>query len=160
MCSLLFLRSESPSQVFLIVLQWLLALLKTSEAIQKITLAYDNICNLTRLRVAQKPLPFPPPLDMAWHNVEKVIDVFHFGNHISPECKKNFCPDKLKEDNPHYNTQAGEQTFVWVGRFKHILCSMNKNHHLFYLHRMVYRRNLYTAKCYKNGRKPVLPKAK
>ena len=33
MCSLLFLRSESPSQVFLIVLQWLLALLNTSEAI-------------------------------------------------------------------------------------------------------------------------------
>ena len=33
MCSLLFLRSESPSQVFLIVLQWRLALLNTSEAI-------------------------------------------------------------------------------------------------------------------------------
>ena len=152
-----YFRSESPSQVFLIVLQWLLALLKCSQSIPKITLAYDNICNLARLKVAQKPLPLPPPLDMAWRNVEKIIDVFHFGNHVSPDCKRNFCPDKLKKENPNFNTQAGEQTFVWVGRFK---CSMNKNHHLFYLHRMVFRRNLYTAKCYRNGRKPILPKSK
>ena len=101
-----------------------------SQSIPKITLAYDNICNLARLKVAQKK----PPLDMAWRNVEKIIDVFHFGNHVSPDCKRNFCPDKLKKENPNFNTQAGEQTFVWVGRFKHILCSINKNHHLFYLY--------------------------
>lgn len=152
-------RSESPSQVFLIVLQWLFALLKSCQHIPQVTLAYDNMCNLARLKVAQRPLPLPPPLDLSWSKVEKVIDVFHFANHISPECKKNFNPDKLKKENPHFNTQASEQTFVWVGRFKHILCSMNKNHHLFYLHRMVLRRNTYTTKCYRNGRKPILPKS-
>ena len=61
----------------------------------------------------------------------KIIDVFHFGNHISEDCRKRFCPNKVKEDHPSFNTQAGEQTFVWVSRFRHILCSMNKTHHFF-----------------------------
>ena len=37
----------------------------------------------------------------------------------------------VKSQNPDFNTQAGEQTFVWVSRFKHIICAMNKTHHLF-----------------------------
>ena len=153
-------RSESPSQVFLIVLQWLLTMAKTCKVLPKVILAYDNMCNLAKLKVGAKPLPFPPPLDRIWLNVTKIIDVFHFRNHTSLECRKKFSPAQLKECNPNYNTQAGEQTFVWVERFRHILCSMNKTHHLFYLHRMVLRRNAYTAKCYLNGRKPILPKTK
>lgn len=116
------------------------------------------MCNIERMHVARKPLPLPPPMDKAWMNVDKVIDVFHFGNHVSPQCKERFSPAKLKEENPDFNTQAGEQTFIWVSRFQHILCSMPKNHHLFYLHRMVLRRNTYTAKCYKRNKKPILPK--
>ena len=65
-------------------------------------------------------------------------------------------PAKLKEKNPHFNSQAGEQTFVWVGRFRHILCAMKKCNHLFFLHRMVLRRNSYTCKCYVRGKKPIL----
>ena len=110
------------------------------------------------MKIAQNPLPFPAPLDRLWLNIEKVIDSFHLSNHVSASCRDKFSPSKLKADNPNYNTQAGEQTFVWVGRYKHILCSMNKVHHLFYLHRMVRRRNSYSAKCYRNGRKPLLPK--
>ena len=45
----------------------------------------------------------------------------------------------------------------WLARLKNIVCAMNKTHHLFYLHYMVRSRNSYTAKCYANGRKPVLP---
>ena len=124
-------RSKSPSQVFLIVLQWLLALYKSCSAPPVVTLAYDNMCNLARLQAAQKPLPLPPLMDKAWLKVEKIIDVFHFGNHISEDCRKRFCPNKVKEDHPSFNTQAGVQTFVWVSRFRHILCSMNKTHHSF-----------------------------
>ena len=102
------------------------------------------MCNIERMHVARKPLPLPPPMDTLWMNVNKVIDVFHFGNHVSPQCKERFSPAKLKEEN----TQAGEQTFVWVSRFQHILCSMSKNHHLFYLHCMVLRWNAYTIKCW------------
>lgn len=156
MCS--FIRSESPSQVFLILLQWLLTLVCGQTQLPSIALAYDNMCSLAKLKVAKNPLPFAPPLDQLWLKVEKVIDVFHLKNHVSVQCRENFSPAELKKANPNFNTQAGEQTFAWVGRFRHILCSMNKTHHLFYLHRMVLRRNAYTAKCYAHGKKPILPK--
>ncbi len=156
-------RSESPSQVLLIVLQWLLALMKGATLkdgeLPPVTLAYDNMCNLDRLRVATKPLPFQPPFDKVWLNVTKIIDVFHFNNHVDPLCRERYSPAKLKADNPGFNTQVGEQTFSWLCRFKHIVCAMNKTHHLFYIHRMVLRRNAYTSKCYAVGRKPVLPKS-
>ena len=37
---------------------------------------------------------------------------------------------------------------------------MTKNHHLFFLHRIVRRRNAYNEKCQATGRKPLLPKSK
>ena len=51
-------RSESPSQVFFIVIQWLLSLNKSGsfDESKKIYLAYDNMCNLDRMKVAS---PFP-----------------------------------------------------------------------------------------------------
>lgn len=93
-------RSESPSQVFLILIQWLLSLSKSEYGLpERTTLAYDNMCNLERMHIAKKPLPLPPPLDNLWLSVEKVIDVFHFGNHVSPECKERFSPEQLKAEN-------------------------------------------------------------
>ena len=151
-------RSESTSQVFLILLQWLICLHKQYGTLPHITLAYDNMCNLDRLKASKQPLPLEPPLDHAWENIEKVIDVFHFSNHVSSACRTKYSPAKLKEKNPHFNSQAGEQTFVWVGRFRHILCAMKKCNHLFFLPHMVLRRNSYTCKCYVRGKKPILPK--
>ena len=159
--SLLQYRSEGPSQVFFILVTWSLALLQThSVDTKKYYLAYDNMCNLCNLQVAQKPLPLPPPFDKVWLNMNKIIDTFHLRNHTNPLCHTTYSPRPLKEAHPSFNTQAGEQTFTWLGRFKHIVCSMTKTHHLFYLHRMVRRRNLYTAKCYRHGRKPILPKSR
>ncbi len=144
-------RSESPSQVFFILVQWLVSLSKLNEYSdihkRKMFLAYDNMCNLARLKVAQNPLPLPPPLDKLWMNIEKIIDVFHFKNHVSPDCHRKFSPANFKAAYPDYNTQAGEQTFVWIHRYNKILCSMNKTYHLFYLHRRVLRRNMYILLC-------------
>ena len=67
---------------------------------------------------------------------------------------------QLKDLHPNDNTMAAEQTLVWLSRFKKIVCAMPKVHHLFYLHRMVRRRNAYTVHCYKKGHKPVLPKSR
>ena len=106
------------------------------EGLQAMYLAYDNMCNLCRLKVARKPLPLTPPLDHAWLHIRKIIDSFHLRNHVNPECHTTFSPQGLKENHPNANTQAGEQTFIWMAHFK------------------------YTAKCYANGRKPVLPRAK
>ena len=118
------------------------------------------MCGLQRLRIARQPLPFNPPFDRLWMTINKIIDSFHLPNHNDPQCREKYNPDSIKAENPAFNTQAGEQTFVWAGRFRHILCAMNKTHHLFYLHRMIRRRNAYTAKCYKFGKKPILPKLK
>ncbi len=149
------------SQAFFILLTWLMTLRKTSEVkpCQMMCLAYDNICNVDRLKIARKQLPLPAPLNTVWLELNKVIDSFHLPNYKQP-CHVKYSPVSLKEKFPHANTEAGEQTFVWLGRFKRIVCSMNKVHHLFYMHRMIRRRNQYTAKCYRNGKKPILPKAK
>jgi len=107
---------------------------------------------------AKAPLPFPAPMDKIWLNITEIIDVFSLQYHTSESCRRQFSPETVKEYYPNMNTQVGEQTFTWLYHFKHILCVMPKIHHLFYLHRMVVRRNHYTAKCYKHGKKPLLPK--
>ena len=110
-------RSESPSQVFFILLHWLTSLSPSDEPLER-TLAYDNMCNLDHLRVACKPLPLPPPLDQAWLDLEKIIDKFHFPNHTSQKCKELYSPEKFKAAHPTYNTQAGEQTFIGLDAIK------------------------------------------
>lgn len=69
-------------------------------------------------------------------------------------------PEKIQEMHPDIkiNTMCGEQTFVWLSRFKKPLCAMDKESHHFALHRLVTRRNKYTT--WKNSiGKPVdLPK--
>ena len=68
-----FFRSESPSQVFLILLLWLLTLVRSQTQLPSIALVYDNMCSLAKLKVAKNPLPFAPPLDQLWLKVEKVM---------------------------------------------------------------------------------------
>ena len=89
-------------------------LIPSIQAGSQVTLAYDNICNLDRLKVAKSPLPLPEPLDTIWIDVTKIIDVFHFPNPVSTKCKTKYSPEKVKAENPLFNTQAGEQTFVRV----------------------------------------------
>jgi len=157
-----FFRSESPSQVFIIVLSWLFVILKSLNPANwsKVFVAYDNMCHLDGLRAAKNLLPWPSPWDKAWISVKKIIDSLHMKNHKDKACKERYNPSCLKEELPNGNTMAAEQTFVWLSRFKKILCAMPRTHHLFYLHRMVKHRNQYTVKCYKNGKKPLLPKAR
>lgn len=155
-------KSESPSQVFMIVLSWLFVILKSLNPANwsKIFVAYDNMCHLDGLRAAKNLLPLPSPWDKAWISVNKIIDKLHIKNHKDNTCKEKYNPSGLKEEMPGANTMAAEQTFVWLSRFKKILCPMPKIHHLFYLHRMVKHRNRYTVHCYKNNKKPLLPKAR
>ena len=155
-------RSESPSQVFIIVLSWLFTILKYMNPLNwgGVFLAYDNMCHLDGLKAAKNPLPWAAPWDRAWMSIQKIIDSLHIRNHKDQSCKESYNPANLKKELPDGNTMAAEQTFVWLSRFKNILCAMPKVHHLFYLHRMVKHRNRYTTTCYKNGKKPLLPKAR
>ena len=155
-------RSESPSQVFLMVIRRLYSLLQQIEPSQwkNVIVCYDNMCHLDCLRAAQRPLPLPHPYNTMWQEVTKIIDSLHITNHKDERCLEKYSPSQVKEDHPHYNTMVCEQTFVWLSRYKKIVCSMPKNHHLFFIHRMVKRRNRYTERCYALRKKPLLPGAK
>ena len=92
--------------------------------------------------------------------IMQVIDSFHYKNHTDPECKVKFNPSVVQDKYPNVNLMCCEQTFIWLSRYKKIVCAMSKNHHLFFLHRIIKRRNEYTEFCHNQGRKPLLPKTK
>lgn len=72
-------RSESPSQVFLIVLQWLYETLQTIpvDKWSEVVLAYDAMCKLDGLKVCSLPLPLPKPFDNMWMAITKVYKYLH-----------------------------------------------------------------------------------
>ena len=146
--------------MFLLTLTWLVSAFAraTREERQKIVVAYDNMCHLNGLRVAQEPLPLPGDLKYLWADVTKVIDELHLKNHKDRTCHEKYSFTTIKKDNPHFNTMACEQTFAWLSRFKKILCAMHKAHFHFFLHRIVKRRNSYIEYCYLNNRRALLPK--
>ena len=100
------------------------------------------------------------PLKNQWMRcgwmLRRLLTYFTSKTIVASSAKKLYSPDAVKQNHPHWNTQCGEQTFSWLHHFEHILCAMPKVHHLFYLHRMVLRRNMYTAKCYRKGKWPLL----
>lgn len=124
------------------------------ERLKQYFLAYDNMCHLDGLRAAAEDLPLPEPYKNMWKIIKKIIDRLHLKNHVNPQCKVKYSPEQLPAG---YNTQAAEQTFSWLSRFKKIVNSMTQTHHLFYVHRMIKRRNRYTSMCRKSGKEPVLP---
>ena len=66
--------SESCSQVFTILLVWLLRVVESipRDKWGSVVLAYDNMCHLDSLKVARKPLPLPKPFDEMWLAITKV----------------------------------------------------------------------------------------
>ena len=125
-----FLRSESPTQAFLITVLWLYGKFKdckesgmSDEAIleemRSTCLAYDNMCHLDSLLVSKDDLPLPKPFDKAWKSIGKVIDRLHLRNHVDPKCKRLYNPDDVIPSN--FNTMACEQTFIWASRFKKVI---------------------------------------
>ncbi len=78
-------RSESPSQVFVIVLRWLYETLQSipPDKWAEVVVAYDNMCHLDRLRASQSPLPLPQPYDLMWRKVTKASSIVPLGVHCS-----------------------------------------------------------------------------
>ena len=137
------------------------------------------MCHLDNLKVAKQPLPLPGthcmcifpkrycawlhnslPMQVIWQDIRKIIDTLHIWNHKDSRCKQMYSPEIIKEEHPTYNTMSCEQTFVWLSRFKKIVCAMQKMHHHFYIHRMVKRRDSYIKYCYMNNHRPLLPNPK
>ena len=98
------------------------------EKLKNYFLVYDNMCHLDNLRAAKADLPLPDRFKSLWKVIKKIIDRLHLTNHVNPKCKVMYSPDQLPAG---YNTQAAEQTFSWLSRFKKIVNSMSQTHHLF-----------------------------
>ena len=84
------------------------------------------MCHLNGMRASKNPLPLPSLWDKAWTSISKIIDSLHISNHKDASCKEKYNPEKIKQEIPGGNTIAAEQTFVWLSRFKKILCAMPK----------------------------------
>ena len=107
-------RSESPSQVFVLLIQWLAAAISAGVKTDEMFLAYDNMCHLATMKAACRPLPLPPPLNDVWHNVTKIIDSFHLPNHCSKLCKEVYSPEPMKKKYPHFNTQLSWRANIYM----------------------------------------------
>ena len=94
------------------------------------------MCQLLRCKAAQSDIPLPEPYNKMFKSIKKMIDGLHIKNHIQDSCHTALHPDNIYEMYPELkgtrNTQAAEQTFVWLDSLKKIVCSMTKVHHLFY----------------------------
>ncbi|XP_072022927.1 uncharacterized protein [Amphiura filiformis] len=153
-------RSESPSQAFLFMLTFLYTLLQDVpfEEWSKFFLAYDNMCNITRLRASKMPtLPLPGNFGKMWASINKIIDGLHISNHKNKSCHQNLHPRLFREkhkDLDKTNSMAAEQTFSWLSRYNKQVCSLPKQQQVFVLHRLSIRRNEYTSRCHQQQKDP------
>ena len=144
-------RSEGPAQVFLLVLVWMMAALLigrlTREERRKVVLYLMTTCVIWTTFEWQEKHYLSLETWSTWLDIKKIIDTLHIRNHKDQRCHQLYDPNKLKQENPEYNTMSCEQTLAWISRLKKILGAMQKTHHHFYLHRMVKRRNKYISFC-------------
>ena len=130
------------------------------DATKSFFLSYDNVCNLSNMKLWREPLPIKTFANLWQDNLIKIIDSIHLHNHKRESCHKNFNPKILKEKLPDGNTMICEQTFCWLGRFKKILNALPKHRFEFMLHRLVIHRNRYTEYCHLVKKYPHLPSMK
>ena len=117
-------KSEGPTQVALLMIKYLQKRLKnthTSKYHEHI-LNYDNICNVCKLKLLQRPLPLPAPFSNIWQNVGKIIDPLHLKNHSkNKRCAELYSPDRVRVMFPDANLMVCEKTFSWLGKLKKYL---------------------------------------
>ena len=46
-------------------------------------------------------------------------------------------PSVVRDKYPNVNLMCCEQTFIWLSRYKKIVCAMSKNHHLFFCNELL-----------------------
>ena len=117
-------------------------------------------CNFARLKAVKQPLPAgfsTGDLDL-WTNIRLIIDGLHLRNHKRESCSINFNPQFFKDAHPHAtetNTMAAEQSFSWLTKYKKQVNAMNKRNQIFFLHRIIVRRNAYLRHCFLNNARPI-----
>ena len=91
-------------------------------------MSFDNMCHVDELNLLKKKLALNTPFDEVWLLINKIIDPLHIKNHVRPQCKILYDPEKVRTAFPEANLMCAEQTFAWMGRYKKIFNSMPKTH--------------------------------
>eukprot|EP00877_Chromochloris_zofingiensis_P007267 jgi/Chrzof1/2794/UNPLg00708.t1 len=84
---------------------------------------FDDMCHLMRWAELHKD-QHPKILEFV-QTIRKVVDKFHFRNHVGRYCKKYANPHRWPELK-HVNMSVAEQYFKRMARFKVSLRYMNK----------------------------------
>ena len=113
--------SESISQVYGLLLDFYSKLSDNSEL--KILL-YDDMCHLKRFAENPDIADLNKWTKQFADEITKVVDKFHFRNHVDPWCQENCNPEKVTELNG-VNTQICEQMFKNINGHKNCK-SMNE----------------------------------
>ena len=69
--------------ILLAMLDWLYSAIKAVQSAEwrGIWLAYDNMCQIVKLRVAQNDLPLPTPFNGMFKSINKIVYALHIRNH-------------------------------------------------------------------------------
>jgi len=124
------------------------------------------MCNLERLKLWDcNPKDFTKEARLGFsvfNRINKGFDGLHIKNHVRVECRNEYPKviENLRSTFERPNTEAAEQTFVWLGPFKRVLNSMSRRKQHFFLHSLVVERNEYTAWCFSLNITPKLPQAR
>jgi hypothetical protein len=92
-------------------------------------LAYDDACHLGMFltnRMGRFGYSLVAHLLLFVKKLELVCDRFHWRNHTGEWCKRNVNPKNSTKLGPKTNTEAAENTFVWLSKYKFIFKHMNK----------------------------------
>ena len=154
-------KSESTSQVAVTTIKFCVLFVKTLyiTVLSSIFLFYDNMCNLERMKLwtsDKRKLTSQARLGISIFNrVNKGVDALHIKNHVRHTCRNEYPKviEKLRETFKNPNTEAAEQTFIWLGKYKKILNTMDKRKHHFFtlpcqrkkrIHKILFRELHYT----------------
>ena len=134
-------RSESPFQIFLILIQWLLSYAKSGGDISNVTLAYDS-CKKTTATSSSDGQGMDECGQSDW--------CISLWKPCIPTVQGTVFPCKTKRRKSWFQL-SGRRTNVGLGFKISTRSLLHAQKSLIYLHCMVLRRNAaYTAKCYKN----------
>ena len=100
-------KSESPSQVAIFLIAFFCLVMKDIpdhiRSTTKYFLAYDNICNLSNMKLWREPLPIRRFQNIWKENLIKITDSLHMHNHKRESCHSchtTYNPAILKKRAP------------------------------------------------------------
>jgi len=133
--------AESKSQIFYFLLVLIRYACKCGFPIPPVA-AYDDACHLVAFLRNRRGMSEYSAVLCA---IDWCIDRFHLDNHKDPKCKRLYNPDTRPELD-EVSTQACEETFSWLGRYKSAERHMSRCTHEFFNLRVSHLHNLLQMK--------------